>query len=356
MRNPVLHQFSAGATPGDAITDHAILLRKWIREAGLRSEIFAESIHPSLADDVHSYFSYRPRMKDEIVIYHHSIGSDVADYLLSLDVQVILIYHNVTPPEFVRDANPVLARQLEKGQDQLMDLKSATVLGLGDSAYDEEDLKRVGYDKTDVLPIVLDETRYDIPPNQDLLKQYREGSLNLVFVGRLVPNKCQEDLIKLLYYLRRIEADARLFLVGSAWLPAYADWLHELADELDVSDGVIFTGYVSQQDLVTYYELASVYVSMSEHEGLGKPLLESMYFDVPVLAYAAAAVPETLGDGGVLFRHKDYEALAEFVDLFMHEAKLQHGVITRQRKRIQAFLEPQVRLKWQRILERYFDS
>jgi glycosyltransferase involved in cell wall biosynthesis len=326
-------------------------LRRWIREEGFQSEIFSENTHSSLTDEVQPYLSYRPRTKDEIVILHHSIGSDIVDYLLALDVQILLIYHNVTPADFVQIVDPALARQLKRGRQQLKDLQPNTILGLGVSAYDEKDLQRSGYDQTGILPIVLDESRYNIPPNRELTRWYQDEAPNLLFVGRLVPNKRQEDLIKLLYYFRRVEPTARLFLVGSPWLPAYADWLRELADELEVDDEVIFTGYVSQQDLVTYYKMADVYISMSEHEGLGKPLLESMYLGVPIMAYAAAAVPETLGSSGILFHDKDYEALAELLGILMHGSGFRQRILARQQERIQAFLEPQVRSVWQNFLE-----
>lgn len=350
MGKAVLHQFVAGAAPGDAITDHALVLRRWIREEGFRSTIFADSIHPALTDDVRSYRSYRPKSSDELVILHHSIGSDIVGHILSFDVRVVLVYHNVTPPEFVRSADPALARQLEQGREQLEALCSRTVLGLGVSGYDEAELQRVGYRKTGVLPIVLDESRYEVSPNQELLGHYRDGNHNLLFVGRLVPNKRQDDLIKLLYHYHRIASSARLFLVGSPWLPTYAAWLQELAEELGVSNAVVFTGYVSQQDLVTYFRLADVYVSMSEHEGFGKPFIESMYFEVPILAYKAAAVPETLGGAAVMFSRKDYEALAELLSVLLRSEELRERIRDRERQRMKSFLESSVRQVWNRHL------
>jgi glycosyltransferase involved in cell wall biosynthesis len=113
---------------------------------------------------------------------------------------------------------------------------------------------------------------------------------------------------------------------------------------------VLFIGHVPQQDLVTYYSLADVYVSMSEHEGFGKPLIESMYLGLPIVAYAAAAVPDTLGDAGVLIRHKDYEAIAEFVHILQSDTKLQERILRRQRQRVQTFLEPHVRRQWEEII------
>lgn len=350
MSKKVLHQFIIGASPGDAITDHALLLRKWLREDGFRSEIFAESIHPALAGQVRSYLDYRPSQPGEIVILHHSIGSDVVDYLLSLDVRFLLIYHNITPPEFLLKVDPVISKQLSRGRAQLASLRARTVLGLADSPYNERELRSLGYPATGVLPIVLDESQYRIDPNPVLLARYQGKGPFLLFVGRLVPNKRQEDLIKLLYYYRRINPTARLFLVGSPWVPIYAEWLREFAKELGLEDAVIFTGHVSQRDMVTYYRLADVYVSMSEHEGFGKPLIEAMYLGVPVLAYAAAAVPDTLGDAGVLLRHKHYEAIAEFIEMLRTDEGLRSRLIDKQYRRAQDFLEPRVRQRWQEIL------
>ena len=351
MSKPTLHQFIIGASPGDAITDQALLLRRWLREQGFHSNLFAEGVDAALSDQVYSYLRYRPSQPGEVVILHHSIGSAVVDYLLSLDVRFLLIYHNVTPPQFF-NMDPALAMQLARGTEQLTLLRERTPLGLADSAYNEQELKRVGFSSTAVLPIVLDESQYQMESNPELLVRYPGKDPYLLFVSRLAPNKRQEELIKLLYHYRRIEPSAGLILVGASWLPAYTEWLKDLAHQLELGESVIFTGHVSQRDMVTYYRVASVYVSMSEHEGFGKPLIESMYLGLPVLAYAAAAVPDTLGGAGVLFHEKNYEALAEMVDILVCDPDLRQRLIARQRERVQAFLELQVRQRWMEFLHR----
>jgi glycosyltransferase involved in cell wall biosynthesis len=345
-----LHQFIIGATPGDAITDQAFVIQRWLREAGFQSEIYAESIHPSLFGKVKPYRSYRPSQPSELVILHHSIGSDLVDHLLAQNVRFLIIYHNVTPPCFFRLFDPSLTRQVSRGREQLQSLRKCTVLALGVSSFNETELRHAGYAHTGVLPVVLDPAQYDLEPNSDLLSRYQGGGVKLLFVGRLVPNKRQDNLIKLLWYYRRIDPEARLFLVGPPWVPSYAEWLQELAEMLGLADAVVFTGHVSRQDLVTYYRLADIYVSMSEHEGFGKPLIESMYFGIPVLAYAAAGVPETMGGAGVLFREKDYEALAELVDIIVKDETLRNRIVARERERVKEFLEPSVRQKWEQYL------
>jgi glycosyltransferase involved in cell wall biosynthesis len=354
MRQPVLHQAIVGATPGDAIADHAFLLRGWLREMGFRSEIFAEGIHPALQHEVHPIESYRPEPGEKWFIYHHSIGCRVATQLLAhASLQFILIYHNITPPEFFADSDPGLARQLVWGMEQLRALAPRTGLAVSVSAYNQRDLHAIGgFARSEVLPIVLDEARYNLPSDPKMAARLAAGGDGplLLFIGRMAPNKKVEDLLKLLYFYRRINPTARLALVGSGWLPAYEQWLRDLAQDLGLGHATLFLGHVSQQEMVTCYRQADLYVSMSAHEGFGKPLIESMYFDLPVLAYAEAGVPGTLGGAGVLFHRKDYEALAEVVEILLHDAHLRQRIIAGQRERVRLFLAAEVRRKWENLL------
>ncbi|MGD1994102.1 MAG: glycosyltransferase family 4 protein [Anaerolineae bacterium] len=352
MPKPTLHQFIVGALPGDAITDQALLLRRWLRQAGIRSEIYAESIDEALAGEVRSYLQYSPSRPGELVVLHHSIGSAAADWLLGEDVRFLLVYHNITPPRFFAGVDPGLGVQLRKGRRQLESLCGRTVLGLADSLFNERELQATGFSSTGVLPIALDRAQYDIPPSLQLMARYGGGGPNLLFVGRLAPNKRQGDLIKLLYHLRRIHPASRLFLVGLPWVKTYEVWLRGLAHDLGLENAVVFADHVSQSDLVAYFQLADFYVSMSEHEGFGKPLVESMLFDLPVVAFAAGAVPETLGGAGVLFRHKDHEALAELIDLLVVDEALRQRVLARQRERVRRFMAPAVRRRWSDFLAR----
>lgn len=348
MQQRVLHQLTAGMAVGDAISDQVFAIRSWLREQGIGSEIYAEHIDPRLVPEVRPLTAYRPSRAEAVVVYHHSIGSAAVEQLLALPVKLLLIYHNITPPEFVAHMDPAFARQLQRGLAQLPRLRERTVLGLGDSPFNESELQTAGFPVTGVLPITFDETRYAT----------RGGPLAapftplLLFVGRIAPHKRQEDLIKLLYYYQHIEPNARVALVGSTAVPAYAAWLQDLARSLGLADRVIFAGHVSQGEMVDYFRGAQLYVSMSEHEGFGKPLIESMYCGLPILAYACASVPGTLGGTGVLFHRKDFAALAELVDLLVQDQTLRQRIITQQQARVQAFLEPQVKQVWQGYLAR----
>lgn len=343
MAERVLHQFTEGAYTGDAVSDQAFLIQRWLRELGFESELYVERIQPELAGRVRPAGDYRPRPSETCLIHHHAVGSIVAGRLMEIGLPQILIYHNITPPEFFEKTDPALADGLRRGRQQLAQMRPQTRLGLGDSAYNESELSALGYAPTGVLPIVLDESRFDAPSNEALLAECDSGRPLLLFVGRFMPNKRQEDLIKLLYYLRRIRPAARLVLVGNTSNREYVDWQRALARDLGLEAAVRITGHVSHEDMITYYRTADLYVSMSEHEGFGKPLIESMYAGLPVLAFASSAVPDTLGGAGVLFHRKDYEALAELIVLLMEDETLRRRVIERQSSRVHSFLEPRVR-------------
>ena len=204
-----------------------------------------------------------------------------------------------------------------------------------------------------MLPIVLDPDQYNLPDNPALVRRLQaHGGPILLFVGRLAPNKRQEDLLKLLYCYRRLRAGAHLLLVGDRWDMGYDGWVERLALDLQLDDAVTITGKVSQQDMVTCYRHADLYVSMSEHEGFGKPLVESMLLDLPVLAYAATSVPYTLGPAGVKFYEKDFERLAELVDILVDDHSLRERFIAAQRRHVQQFLEPHVRSLFVASLQR----
>jgi len=349
---PTLHQFTEAAASGDAITDHAFQLRHWLRQMGYTSDIYSLHISEDLTQQIKPLSSYRPTSQEPYLIYHHGIGSTVADTVLTYPSRIILIYHNVTPPEFFASLDPALAQQLEWGREQLPQLRPRTHLALGVSPYNVTELEQVGFTRTGVLPIGINAQRYrQTPTNPELGQKLQAKKPLLLFVGRLVPNKRQEDLLKLLYYVRRLEPQAHLALVGVPWSTPYSQWLQDLTSELDLEQHVTFTNHVTFQDMITYYQMADLYVSMSEHEGFGKPLIESMLFDLPILAYASSGIPGTLGQAGILFHDKQFEPLAELVCMLFSDQTLRQKLITRQRQQLQFYLDTQVEQVWRTLLQ-----
>lgn len=350
-RERTLHQFLTGAAAGDAITSQALTIRGWLRELGFRSDLYAQYIDDSMVREVRALNAYRRARREEHSIYHHSIGSGVPSFLQQVGSRLILIHHNVTPAHYFKHVDPAWAQRSREGQAQLQRLRSQVDLALADSAFNELALHEAGYEATGVLPIVLDAAQYDLVDNAELAARLEDAGPTLLFVGRLAPNKRQEDLVKLLYCYRRLRPNARLLLVGDRWTVGYDRWVEQLAEDLEVADGVELLGKVSQQDMVTCFRHAQLYVSMSEHEGFGKPLIESMYLGLPVLAYASTSIPFTLGKAGVQFQKKDFERLAELVGILVEDDDLRRRIVAGQRRKVEEYLEPHVRRQFIAFLQ-----
>lgn len=349
MAKKVLHQFLEAVSRGDATSDHAFLIRGWLREFGFESDIYAAGYQDDLASEVRQY-TPAEFSSEELVIYHHTIGSANLNYLIEQRTPLLLIYHNITPPDFFKKADPALARQLALGREQLQALRPSVRLALGASPYSQEELDVSGFENTGVLPIVLNEADYAVPVDKRLQERLQNDDPTLLFVGRVAPNKCQEDLVKLLFFVRQEFPRTRLILVGGLQAQGYVRWLRYFTGRYGLAGAVTLTGHVSQQEMVTYYKSADLFVSMSEHEGFGKPLIESMYFNLPVLAYSAAAVPSTMGDAGILFTRKDFEPLSDMLGILYRDQALRQRVIDTQTRRVQTFLEPNVKQQFRDYL------
>jgi len=226
------------------------------------------------------------------------------------------------------------------GREELRTLVGHVDLGLADSEFNRRELEAVGFSRTGVLPIYLDFARYREEPSPVLRRLLADGLSNVLFVGRVAPNKRQEDLVRLASYWKRfISPDVRLLLVGK--LPRrrhYFDALQSfLYEEGFTPWEVVFTGHVDHQDLLAYYASAHVFVSMSDHEGFGVPLVEAMLMDVPIVAYRTTAVGDTLGDAGVQFGEKDLAAMAETAHRLAKDDVFKSAVLEGQRARLAAF-------------------
>jgi glycosyltransferase involved in cell wall biosynthesis len=285
-------------------------------------------------------------------MFHFSIGSEVADLFRLLPNRRVLVYHNITPPEFFRGVNPQVAALCARGREELRALRSHSRLALADSEFNRRELEALGFENTAMLPIVLDPDRYAMRPVPSLERPYRDGHVNFLHVGRLVPNKRIEDVLKVFYfYRRRINPDSRLFLVGiDTDMEIYAVALRQMIHDLGIS-GVAFAGRVSQAELVTYYRLAHVYLCMSEHEGFCAPLVEAMHLGVPVIAYAAAAVPETLGDAGALVLRKDFPEIAELAAMVCEDDTLRAEMVAAGRDRARRFFPEVIAPRLRELVE-----
>jgi glycosyltransferase involved in cell wall biosynthesis len=183
-----------------------------------------------------------------------------------------------------------------------------------------------------------------ITPDPKVLRYFSDTQPTIIFVGRLVPNKRQDDIIRVFaHYRHTYAANARLVLVGgSNEANQYEREVRQLVQTLDLDGDVMFTGHVSDQQLIAYYRVADAFLSMSEHEGFGVPLLEAMYFDIPVIAYAAAAVPYTMGRAGIVIPEKNIPQIAERLHQVMEDRDFRAAILAGQRRRLRDFAPSKV--------------
>ncbi len=332
-------QLVAGYSRGDAISNTARTMRGLFRTWGYSSEIVSEKsrILTELFEDSWTIEQYQQTASaDDIVLLHLSIGSPINDFFKTLPGRKIIFYHNITPPHFFEGLEQT--RPLEEGHIQTKDLAGIADLNLAVSRFNASELEAMGYTNVQILPLFIDFDALKKPTDKATLQRYRDGHVNILFVGRCVPNKRIEDLLCTFYYFQRfVEPRSRLIHVGSfsgteqyhAMLLAFA---HDLALER-----VDMLGSVPQAQLNAIYSSADVFLSMSEHEGFCIPLLESMAHDVPVVAYAAGAVQETLDGTGILLKEKRFDLVAECLGQLTRNKALRKSLLDQQKRRLQRY-------------------
>jgi glycosyltransferase involved in cell wall biosynthesis len=349
----IVNQWLPAAHRGDAIGDGARRLRTLLRSLGHESELYALTIDDDLQHDVNPFDSPRSRRGD-LTILHHALPSPMTAALMGLPRGRVVLYHNVTPAEFFAPYDPALFRLALLARQDLATLVGRVDLALGVSEYNRQELETVGFRPTGVLPLAVDLSRITSAAARPALDKVLDDEfVNFLFVGRIAPNKKIEDHIRLAeHYKRYVDAHYRFIFVGRYdAVPRYYATIRALMTEYrQLNERFVFTGPVSDEELAVFYRRAAVYISLSEHEGFCAPLLEAMAADVPVLAYAAAAVPETLGGAGVQFAPKDLEYAAELAGALAFDDDLRARVIAGQRRRLKDFSDDRIRGDLQAVL------
>ena len=335
-----VNQWVPAAHKGDAIGDSSRRMRDLLRGMGHESEIFALTIDDDLRHDILP-FSDPTARRGDVTIFHYALPSPMSAAFAALPHGRVLQYHNVTPARFFASYAPPLFRLASIARQELAGLAPASELALGDSEYNRQELVDLGFASTGVLPIAVNTERLTHAPRQPVLEDILDdGLVNFLFVGRIAPNKKIEDHIRLAeQYKRYVDAYYRFIFVGRYdVVPQYYATIRALLSEYKMlEDRFIFTGPVPDAELAAYYRASSVYVSLSEHEGFCVPLVEAMAMDVPVLAYSAAAVPDTLGGAGIQFAPKDLEYAAELLGMLAFDESPREEVLAGQRRRLDDF-------------------
>jgi len=361
-----IHQLVAGYRTGDAISAEADALDSVFRANGIGSAIWcaprntAEDSRGRVGDIATLASSVKP---SDIAILHLSIGSPANEVFRSLKCRKAIIYHNVTPAKFFERCNAPLARILEEGRREVASLAGVADINLAVSAYNASELVAYGYKSVRVFPLVIDMGEWGNPQSVDPVMRdslAADGALNVLFIGRVVPNKRHDKLLEVMARLRQLEPRTRLVIAGSSsGNEAYKVILRRAASEMGLGvsafwsggatrhtgvadldgkfDAVVFTEFLKPTELNACYASASAFLCMSEHEGFCAPLLEAMHWGVPVFADAQAAVPETLDGAGVLFDGADSALIAETILRVVRDERLRESVLEGQRARLDRF-------------------
>ncbi len=302
-----IHQVLATLGYGDAIGHEVLGIQRVLREAGYESEIFVETADHRLESQTRDFRELVDFSNpDNLLLHHFSLGSRASRTAFALPDRMALIYHNITPPSYFIGVHRTLARQCFRGRRELQAYADRCDLAMGDSEFNRQDLDALGFPRTAVLPVVPDFTHLDRDPDWLVAQDFDDDWTNIVFVGRVIANKKIEDLIRFFHAYHLLHNPrSRLLIVGAqSGFERYLASLHQLVASLDAMH-VHFIGHVSDEELVAFYEIADLFLCASEHEGFCVPIVEAFYKQVPVLAYAATAVPSTMDGAGVLYDRKD---------------------------------------------------
>ena len=331
-RDVAVHQVLATLGYGDAIGNEVLGIQRVLQHAGYPSRIYVETVDPRLEELTEDYRNLiDDSHRDNILIHHFSLGSRASRVAFALPDRMILVYHNITPAHFFLGVRSPVVAQCFSGRRELGAYANRCDLALGDSAFNQSELDALGFPRTGVLPVVPDFKHLEVTPHRWLAQQFDDDATNILFVGRIIPNKRIEDLIRFhIAYRRRYNPAARLLLVGSHGLfDNYRAALAELVHRLGAR-GVHLLGHVSNEELTALYDVADLFLSASEHEGFCVPLIEAFYKRIPVIAFAAAAVPATMDGGGVLYERKDPRHVASLMNAVLTDTVLEEQILEAQ--------------------------
>lgn len=370
-----IDQFLPNYSLRDAIGGHVTNIQKLLKDRGYYSEIFVEQPHPHTTKLAHLYETFDNfHARDGIMLYHYSIGSRLPDFMLGYRNFKMIDYHNITPPDYFRDPEDWnIYQACRRGLRQMDKVRILGHTGWADSAYNAQELVELGFDKYDVLPIMRDYKFLSTLPDVEAAKSIiADGKKNIIFVGRLMPHKAQHDLLQLYKLFHdHVDKNSRLILVSNGPV-SYQRKLMQLCKDLDLTvaanmsekyagkANILFPGDIDDQTMSTLYRHSHMFLCMSEHEGFCVPLVEAMFFGLPIIANPVTAVPETLGlETGLLFKKDDVGAIVEGMAAVVQQPALAASLKDAAIKRSKAYSWPALEKRFDeclgKTLERYAD-
>ncbi|TMB76321.1 MAG: glycosyltransferase [Chloroflexi bacterium] len=340
------HQFHPVVAYGDAVGNDCFELQRMFWASDVRSDLFAWEAKPEVRALVRDWRDLQRLPDDALLLIHHSMGNDVLSEVAKLPQKKAIVYHNITPAEYFSGLNDHAKRYSELGRAQLKELASVAEFGFADSEFNRQELEAAGLKKTAVVPILYDWEQFDVTPDPDVAHRLADERTAILVVGQILPQKAVHDVIAGFARYRRTDPGAHLYLVGSTAMSAdYLGRLQEQVRDAHLTKNVTFTGSVNTEQLVAYYRGATALLTLSDHEGFCVPLLEAMRSDLPIVANAAGAIPETLGDAGILLNDKSPDRVADALERAVGDQRLREELVARGRRRLEDFSREHVRTR-----------
>ena len=345
---------------GDAVSNDAVALEKVIKSMGYSTGIYAESIVSNVKRGVAQPVEKIGTLdKSDVLIYHFSTGTKLNYDIARYQCRKVMIYHNVTPPEFFKGNDERFSQICEYGLEGASFLADKMDYCLAVSTFNKNDLINMGYKcKIDVLPIVIPMDDYKRKPSRHFMKDFRDKKTNILFTGRVAPNKKHENVIAAFYYYKKLyNKNSRLILAGSyREEDRYYLRLRQYVERLGMGEDVVFTGHIKFDEILACYKLADVFLCMSEHEGFCVPIVESMMMQVPVVAYGTTAIPETMNNQGMILESSDPLVAAGCIDRVVTDNDLRKEIIRLQNERVNDFRYEAIADKFKKYLSSFIDG
>ena len=329
-------QLVDGYSKGDGVGNAITAIDSLLRVKGFETEICDRTLDLTDLDN--------PDFEGEnLVLYHVAVSVD--PLVTYLRCKKILVFHNITGPEFlIGPGLQGIRRNCSAGLYDIRGLAKYFDSAIVASDYSKRTLVESGWteDKIYIVPYMIRFDKLAQDYDKQVVERYSDDCINILFTGRIMPNKKQEDIIySFAKYKNSYNKNSRLFLVGGVANKAYFEALKNLVKELHLENDVILTGKAPFSQYIAYYKLADVFLCMSAHEGFCIPLVEALYYNVPIIAINSTAVPDTLGGSGVLLDDRDPNVVGKEIDRLVSDADYRKKVLDTEKARLSE-LRPEV--------------
>lgn len=352
MRLRSVHQFHPTVAYGDAIGGDIFELQRLFWRRGVASEVFAAEARPPIGPFVRPWHDLRAEPSDRAALFVHvSMGNDTLSEVARLPHRRAVVYHNITPAHFFEGISDQLVAHSRLGREQLRELAGACELGIADSEFNRKELEEAGYARMAVVPILTDPAALDVEPDPATVAELADERTDILVAGQILPQKGILDVVEGFARYREADPTARLHLVGTTAMSGpYLERVRERIAALGIDDAVRLTGSVPIETYAAYFRGATVLLTLSDHEGFCVPLLEAMRSGLPIVAHAAGATGETLGDAGILLERKAPDDVAAALERAVRDRELRADLVERGRRRVADFEAPRVAERLERAL------